>query len=148
MQKLSEEQLAEYKEAFSLFDKNGDGTISETELMQVMTSMGHKPTATELKDMMHEIDADGNNSIDFQEFVELMLRKTGGTSDEGEYKEAFSVFDKDGDGLISYKELKEVMAQLGEKMSDQDVTDMMKEADQDGDGFINYTEFVRMLKGK
>jgi len=149
MKQLSEEQIAEYKEAFNLFDKNGDGTISEAELKGVMESLGYKPTSKELQDMMHEVDIDNNGTIEFDEFVELMQRRVGGSSDpDGEFKEAFKIFDKDGDGRISEKELKEVMTQLGEKMSDQDVTDMIKEADQDKDGYISFTEFLRMLKGK
>ena len=37
---LTEEQIAEFKEAFSLFDKDGDGTITTKELGTVMRSLG------------------------------------------------------------------------------------------------------------
>jgi len=49
----------EFREAFSLFDKNGDGTISSTELGTVMRSLGQNPTENELQDMINEIDVDG-----------------------------------------------------------------------------------------
>lgn len=51
--------VAEFREAFSLFDKNGDGTISSTELGTVMRSLGQNPTENELQDMINEIDVDG-----------------------------------------------------------------------------------------
>uniref|UniRef100_A0A8C9PQB0 EF-hand domain-containing protein n=1 Tax=Spermophilus dauricus TaxID=99837 RepID=A0A8C9PQB0_SPEDA len=56
---LTEEQIAEFKEAFSLFDKDGDGTITTKELGTVMKSLGQNPTEEELQDMINEVDADG-----------------------------------------------------------------------------------------
>ena len=51
--------VVEYKEAFSLFDKNGDGNISSQELGIVMRSLGQNPTESELHDMINEVDVDG-----------------------------------------------------------------------------------------
>ena len=51
--------LSEFKEAFSLFDKDGDGTITTKELGTVMRSLGQNPTEAELQDMINEVDADG-----------------------------------------------------------------------------------------
>lgn len=51
--------LSEFKEAFSLFDKDGDGTITTKELGTVMRSLGQNPTEAELSDMINEVDADG-----------------------------------------------------------------------------------------
>ncbi len=50
---LTEEQIAEFKEAFSLFDKDGDGTITTKELGTVMRSLGQNPTEAELQDMVN-----------------------------------------------------------------------------------------------
>lgn len=58
---LTEEQIAEFKEAFSLFDKDGDGTITTKELGTVMRSLGQNPTEAELQDMINEVDADGES---------------------------------------------------------------------------------------
>ena len=148
MKTYTEEQLAEYKEAFSLFDKNGDGSISEVELGEIMKSLGQKPTLQELRDMIHEVDTDNNGTIDFKEFLVLMERQVGSGDKDTEYMEAFKLFDKNGDGTISAEELKEVMTNIGEKMNDSEISQMIKEADLDGDGQINYSEFIRMLKGK
>ncbi|MXQ90776.1 hypothetical protein E5288_WYG016224 [Bos mutus] len=139
---LTEEQIAEFKEAFSLFDKDGDGTITTKELGTVMRSLGQNPTEAELQDMINEVDADGNGTIDFPEFLTMMARKMKDTDSEEEIREAFRVFDKDGNGYISATELRHVMTNLGEKLTDEEVDEMIREADIDGDGQVNYEEFL------
>lgn len=113
-----------------------------------MRSLGQNPTEAELQDMVNEVDADGNGTIDFPEFLTMMARKMKDTDSEEEIKEAFKVFDKDGNGYISAAELRHVMTNLGEKLSDAEVDEMIREADVDGDGQINYEEFVRMMISK
>ncbi|KAL2510936.1 Calmodulin-5 [Abeliophyllum distichum] len=145
---LTGEQVSEFKEAFSLFDKDGDGCITTKELGTVMRSLGQNPTEAELQDMINEVDADGNGTIDFPEFLNLMARKMKDTDSEEELKEAFRVFDKDQNGFISAAELRHVMTNLGEKLTDEEVDEMIREADVDGDGQINYEEFVKIMMAK
>uniref|UniRef100_A0A2I3HES4 EF-hand calcium-binding domain-containing protein 11 n=1 Tax=Nomascus leucogenys TaxID=61853 RepID=A0A2I3HES4_NOMLE len=140
--------MSEFKEAFSLFDKDGDGTITTKELGTVMRSLGQNPTEAELQDMINEVDADGNGTIDFPEFLTMMARKMKDTDSEEEIREAFRVFDKDGNGYISAAELRHVMTNLGEKLTDEEVDEMIREADIDGDGQVNYEEFVQMMTAK
>jgi len=142
---LKESEIAEFKEAFALFDKDGDGTITTKELGTVMRSLGQNPTEAELQDMINEVDADGNGTIDFPEFLMLMQRKMKETDQEEELREAFKVFDRDGNGFISAPELRHVMTNLGEKLTEEEVEEMIREADVDGDGQVNYEEFVRMM---
>ncbi|XP_021901001.1 calmodulin-7-like isoform X4 [Carica papaya] len=142
---LTDDQISEFKEAFSLFDKDGDGCITTKELGTVMRSLGQNPTEAELQDMINEVDADGNGTIDFPEFLNLMARKMKDTDSEEELKEAFRVFDKDQNGFISAAELRHVMTNLGEKLTDEEVDEMIREADVDGDGQINYEEFVKVM---
>ncbi|PKU63018.1 Calmodulin [Dendrobium catenatum] len=171
---LTDEQISEFKEAFSLFDKDGDGEmirlisldypwflrilvvysalsascITTKELGTVMRSLGQNPTEAELQDMINEVDADGNGTIDFPEFLNLMARKMKDTDSEEELREAFRVFDKDQNGFISAAELRHVMTNLGEKLTDEEVDEMIREADVDGDGQINYDEFVKVMMAK
>lgn len=142
---LTEEQIAEFKEAFSLFDKDGDGSITTIELGVVMKSLGQNPTERELTDMINEVDADGNGKIDFPEFLTMMARKMKEADAEEDLREAFKVFDRDGNGFISSYELRHVMTNLGEKLSDDEIDEMIRESDIDGDGQIDYEEFVKMM---
>ncbi|XP_031196976.1 calmodulin-like [Mastomys coucha] len=145
---LTEEQIAEFKEAFSLLDKDGDGTITSKELGAVMRSLRKNPTEAELQGMINEVDVDGNGTVDFPEFLRMMARKLKDTDSEEEFREAFCVFDKDGNGYISAADLCHVMTNLEEKLTDEEVDEMVREADIEGDGQVNYEEFVQMMTMK
>ena len=68
----------------------------------------------------------------------MMSKKIKDTDTEEEIRDAFRIFDKDGNGLISANELKHIMANLGEKLTDEELDEMMREADTNGDGQIDY----------
>ena len=117
--------------------------------------------------MIEEVDTDGNGTIDFPEFLSMMARKMQDTDTEvrrraaaarrrsrpaavltgarsaaqEEIREAFKVFDKDGNGFISAAELRHVMTTLGEKLSEDEVEEMIREADVDGDGQVRCCDF-------
>lgn len=72
--------FAEFKEAFSLFDKDGDGTITTKELGTVMRSLGQNPTEAELQDMINEVDADGKNNCVHPSSTQVLNVKSWGLS--------------------------------------------------------------------
>jgi len=130
-----------------------------------MRSLGLKPTETELQDMVDEVDRDRNGSIDFEEFLHLMTATNpaanahptsaaaraqaaaqANETELAELRAAFNVFDRDGSGTISSAELRQVLVQaLGEKLTDEEVDDMMMEADRDRSGGVDFEEFVFLM---
>ena len=144
---ISEEQVEEYRDAFEVFDKDKDGTITVKELQLVMENIGQKCTLAEAKSMIAEVDTDHNESIELEEFIQMMQKKSKQEKDgKDELKEAFKAFDKNGDGKISHSELKIVMHSLGNDMDDSDIDQMIQAADQDGDHEISFEEFKAMMK--
>ena len=62
----------EFMEAFQLFDKDGSGKISASELKAVLHSLGQNVTDEQVQMMMDEADVDGDGEIDYMEFVKMM----------------------------------------------------------------------------
>ncbi|KAH0617190.1 hypothetical protein JD844_029002 [Phrynosoma platyrhinos] len=145
---FSEEEISEFKEAFLLFDKDGDGAISSQELGTVMRSIGQNPTEAELQEMIKKLDTNKNGMVDFPEFLTLLSVRMKSADSEEEIRKAFRVFDRDGNGYVSAAELRHIMTKLGEKLTEEEVEDMIKEADVDGDGQVNYEEFLRIMSCK
>ncbi|KAF5928665.1 calmodulin-A-like [Diceros bicornis minor] len=143
--KLSKEQEAEFKDAFSKFDKNGDGTINTQELGAVMQTLGHSLSEAELKELIAMVDTDGDGVISYQEFLVEMVRRMKAWGSEQDMRGVFNAFDLDGDGYISVDELKQATGKLGEQLSEEELDVMIREADVDQDGRVNYEEFVRIL---
>ena len=70
---LSEEQCAEFKEAFAIFDKDGDGSVSVDELMTIMTMLGERLTREEVETMIRDADKDEDGELNFEEFKSIWL---------------------------------------------------------------------------
>ena len=130
---MTEEQKQEFKDVFSLFDKDGDGTVSTKELGMVMRALGQNPTDAEIADMIKEVDADGNGEVDFDEFCGLMIKKMHENEPEEELVEVFKIFDKNNDEKIDAEDLKIIFMELGEEVTDEDCRIMIEEHDIDGD---------------
>src|SRR6218665_2458311 len=81
----------------------------------------------------------GNSAFSVSDLQSVMSRFTSNPADKAEeVREAFRVFDRDGTGSISVQELRHILTNLGEKLSDQEVNDLIKEIDVDHDGQIMY----------
>ena len=148
VENLSEERITEFKAAFELFDRDRDGAINNNELGTVMRNLGQNPSEEELKQMIREVDLNGDGTIDFKEFLCLMLKKMDDSDIDDELETAFKAFDLDKDGYITPHELRNGMLNLGEEYSPEEAEEMIKEGDLDNDGRIDYDEFMKIILSK
>jgi Ca2+-binding EF-hand superfamily protein len=58
----------------------------------------------------------------------------------------FKLFDEDNLNKITYKNLKKIAAEVGEKLSDEELREMLEEADRDNDNALNFEEFYRIMR--
>ncbi len=138
---IDEAEVERLWKAFQVFDADGSGAISTEELGEVMRSLGHNPTETDLRDTIKEVDVDLSGTIDFEEFKALMVSKQGDR--ESRLKLAFTVFDRDSSGQITADELHCVMSKFG--LTDNELKEMLEEVDRDGDGSIDFDEFCKLV---
>jgi len=144
MENLTEAQLEEFRNSFQIFDKDMDGVITSHELGIAMRAMGHNPTQIELQEMIEEVDNDKDGAINFEEFVNMMLKTITDVEIEEKTIEAFKVFDRDSSGVIRASELKNIMMKLGDPIDEDEADDLIKLA-QHEDGLIDYQKFVKSI---
>merc|ERR1712086_584809 len=143
--RLTQDQLDCFTEAFNMFDADGSGAISTAEFRDVCLAVGMTPTDDELKAMVSELDKDDSGDIDLKEFLAAMQSKTQDPEGEEIIMEAFKTFDADGSGALSHSEMREVLTHLGEKMDDDEITDLIQTVGIDGDGEVDLKEFLAVV---
>ncbi|XP_054812876.1 calmodulin-like protein 3 [Prosopis cineraria] len=139
----------ELKRVFQMFDRNGDGRITQKELNDSLESLGMFIPDKDLRQMIDKIDVNGDGCVDMEEFGELYHAIMEERNEEEDMREAFDVFDRNGDGFITVDELRSVLSSLGLKQGRamEDCKKMIMKVDVDGDGRVNYSEFKQMMKG-
>jgi len=115
---LSQENLRDMKALFDLFDIDGDGSISLTELETVMKTLGHCPPNTEeIRQMMIDFDEDGNEVIDFTEFTKMMKvhKEKTQSQPDAELRNALRIFDKGHSGTLTTENVQTILTQIGDE---------------------------------
>ncbi len=126
---LTEEQRTEAKEAFQLVDKEGSGSIKTKEVGIVLRALGHNPSEEDLEKLL----AGKEDSVNLNDFLEMLSAEVNDDMNDEELRVAFKVFDREGQvhrisyknlcfelsfqGWISGAELRFMLANMGEKMS-------------------------------
>ncbi|CAF1201496.1 unnamed protein product [Adineta steineri] len=141
----SNEQLNNYQEIFSFFDRYNTGEIHVNELGLIIRSIGFDPSEIKIKEIQEEYTQNGLDKINFQQFLQILISFTNEIDDEIDIIEAFRIFDKEGQGFIINEELLHIMTHLGEKLSIEEAEEMMHDADIYCDGKIRYEEFVKIM---
>lgn len=141
---ITEQEIDEIREMFSLFDTNYDGKITTNELGKVLQRLGYGLTNDELDQLVKEIDFNGSGTIELTEFIHVIQSRKETVQLEDAMRETFLIFDRNNDGFIDKYELKSVMRRLGSNLRDEDILKMIKDADKNQDGRIDYDEFISL----
>eukprot|EP00745_Piridium_sociabile_P041893 TRINITY_DN83508_c0_g1_i1.p1 TRINITY_DN83508_c0_g1~~TRINITY_DN83508_c0_g1_i1.p1 ORF type:complete len:170 (+),score=58.42 TRINITY_DN83508_c0_g1_i1:69-512(+) len=135
----------ELEEAF-IMNCSPDNSIPVNKLGIVIRSIGRAPTESQLKTLITEFENRGKRTLALQEVTAILSKYEFAPETSDNLREAFRIFDKEGNGMVNAVELRHVLTNLGEKLSDEEVDEMIREADITGDGQVNYNEFVKVME--
>ena len=152
-------QPVDVRKAFAYFDKNHDGKLTIKEFRSVMQDLGYKPVDKFLiRQMFAEANHQKNSqTLTYDDFVEFLQSKLSLPVDYAnrvsspkmtfDVETLFNCYDLDKNGFIEPKELRKVMKRLtGEKLSKEDIVEMINVADQNGDGLLDKSEFAHLCR--
>merc|ERR1712224_707922 len=105
--------------AFGLFDGDASGAIDVRELKAAMRALGFEVKNEELKKMVSDVDNDGNDTIEFAEFLAMMTGKMGEKDSREDIEKVFKLFDSDSTNKITFSNLARVAEELGETIDDE-----------------------------
>lgn len=154
-QLLNQKQKEDIKKAFDHFDQNGAGKIRKKELKVILRALGFDPTNEELDKLLAINNTDGGDSIDFQEFMDIMLTKIEEKPSPDDIKYTFKKIAESNmseeekkerdekkkiknkkkdkgeakkDFVIVHENIKTVTELLGEKLTSEEIDEMLIEA--------------------
>jgi centrin-1 len=141
-----EEPTREIRDAFALFDLDGDGVVGRADLKRTLNSLGFEFSTAEIERLIAEVDPQGTGAISFAGFSELIHAKMAERETVDDARRAFDMIDDDRTGRISFRNLKRITRELGEALTDQELREMISEADTDNDGELSMEEFTALVR--
>lgn len=149
---LKEEDLEHFKTSFDIFDQDDSGKISYTEMDGFIKSLSEKePNEEETLLFLDMLDKDESGMVEFPEFARVMAKRAEVEAIKKktqEFRDALKVFDFNGDGKVSAAELGDILTKQGRnKLSDEEVEEMIESVDKDDDGMVNFDEFIKLFTG-
>ncbi|XP_045123605.1 troponin C, isotype gamma-like isoform X1 [Portunus trituberculatus] len=154
MDSLEAEQIdgmyVSLRKAFDSFDTDKKGAITTETVGTILRMMGVKISEKNLQEVIAETDVDGSGELEFEEFVELAAKFLIEEDEEAlkeELREAFRIYDKGGDGYITTDTLREILRELDNRLTEEDLDGIIEEVDEDGSGTLDFDEFMEMMSG-
>jgi myosin regulatory light chain 12 len=138
---FSQPQIQEFKEAFTMIDNDRDGIIGEDDLAAIFQSTGREADSKTLKEMLKECP----DKINFTHFLTLFGEKLHGTDSETALRDAFKLFDEEKTGKLHEEYVKDLLQNVGDQYSKDEVKQVWKEAPIEG-GTLDYLKFVLLIK--
>ncbi|SCU96895.1 LAMI_0F08130g1_1 [Lachancea mirantina] len=131
------------KDIFTLFDRQAKGKISKSQFADYLRAIGYNPTNA----LVEQIGQGAPNELSLETIGSLVeenrdaLEKTTQGKVE-DFIKAFQVFDKENTGKVSVGDIRYMLTGLGERLSDEEVDELLKGVEVDADGGVDYRKFI------
>jgi len=138
---FNQSQITEFKEAFAMIDNDRDGIINEDDLASIYQTIGREADPKVIKEMLKE----SPDKLNFTHFLTLFGEKLHGTDTESALRDAFKLFDEDNTGKLHEEYAKDLLQNVGDQYSKDEIKQVWKEAPIEG-GLLDYLKFVTIIK--
>ena len=139
---LTEEQKREIKDAFSSFEEEG---IEPDELKSAMQALGFDQKNSEVQKILEKIDMQ-KGPLKYNDFLNVMIDNDEDKVPENEMKKAFKILCEEGTDKITLKSLSKICNDLGEKINEEELQEMIIEADKDQDEEVGEDDFLKIMQ--
>ncbi|XP_032800817.1 calmodulin-like protein 4 [Petromyzon marinus] len=139
---LSQQDINEYKECFSLHDARARGRVPAAELLTIMRCLGACPTPAEADAHLRAHSIGRSGELDFSTFLAIMHAQRQRERPEREILAAFRALDPRRRGFVTAAELRGKLTRMGERMRPSEVDEMLREANVPAQGVVRYEAFV------
>ena len=136
---MQEERIEAMKEAFTIFDDDGDGEIEPSQLDRALRAYGLCPTLEQVQDMCS--DCSRTNSVNFQTFCYICYKLLRNNDVRTNLILAFRDFDKDCSGMIRKELLDKIFDSINRPLTDKQKEEIFEKLDVDN-GFVDYAKAV------
>ena len=136
---LTDEQKREIKDAFATFEEDG---IEADELKSAMKTLGFDATNPDVQKILEKIDSK-KGPLKYDDFMDV--DKSSEKDPETEMKKAFKILCEEGTDKITLKSLSKICADLGEKINEEELQEMINEADKDQDEEFGEEDFIILM---
>lgn len=145
-----EQKIRVMRKGFMFFDTHKSGFVKTDEINQILNHMGQLFDDEELQNLIDVTDVEGNGKVNFDGFCRIagkFMEEEDEAAMQQELKEAFRMYDKEGNGYITTTVLREILAALDDKLTNDDLDGMIEEIDSDDSGTVDFEEFMTMMTG-
>lgn len=137
--------------AFAAFDTENTGYINFEDIGTVIDMLGHKLDDGSLRKLVRQHGRRDSGKFDFETFVDIAGVYVDVEEDADaireELKEAFRLYDKEGVGYLTTEVLRDILHELDDKITEEDLDMMIDEIDADGSGIVDFEgeSFIELI---
>ena len=147
MSKISEDQMSEFRDAYCLFDRIGDGKIDGEQIEDMLRSMGLNPQGSDLKQIRDEYK---DKRVPFEVWLGIYTQfRSKPEPVREDFIEAFKCYDRDGSGTIDGASLRGLLCFRGDsKLSEDEANALLAPLEDTQKAVINYEEIIKMVMSR